>query len=145
MTLQQISAVAFSCLMLLSCLSCGKSCEEKLTAQDAVLPIGYLDTPKMGETVKGTATLAGWGAHESGISVVALYLDGHYLTNATTGVDRPDVQKVLPPQFHPSMIAGYNGTVDLSKVGAGDHELTAKVLSKAGTDRDFSVHVNVSK
>lgn len=145
MMLRQISVFAFACLTVLSCVSCGKSCEEKLTAQDAVLPIGYLDTPQMGATVKGIATLGGWGAHQSGINIVALYVDGHYVANATTGVDRPDVQKALPPPYQPSMIAGWNGSVDVSKLAPGDHELTAKVLSNAGTDRDFTVRVSVTK
>src|SRR5437870_11091456 len=59
------------------------------------LPIGFLDGPKAGETVRGTYAVAGWALSEVGIRDISIFVDRNLVGTALLGQGRPD----LPVHF----------------------------------------------
>lgn len=105
----------------------------------AKLPIGYLDSPKAGETIRGTYRVAGWALVEGGIKDVSVYVDRNFVGQAALGQNRPDLEH--PPYFaFPS--PGSGGFVypwDTSAVTLGPHELLVQARTNAGATRDLGI------
>lgn len=105
----------------------------------AKLPIGYLDSPKAGETIRGTYRVAGWALAESGIKDVSIYLDRGFIAQAVIGQNRPDLQH---PPFSAFPNAGSSGFVyqwDTNAVTPGPHELLVQARTNDGATRDLGI------
>ena len=136
-----ISLFVFACLLQYSC---GASVKKAFTTPGTELPIGSFDTPVYNATIKGNTLFGGWAAHPSGIDFIAMYVDGKYIVNASMGNQRPDVLKAFP-QYKPEMVTGWDLYIDPSSWAPGQHSVVAKMVSKAGVDRDFTVNITVVK
>lgn len=112
-------------LAALSATGCGSN------AAAGRLPIGNVDTPKPGETVKGPVRLSGWALSEKGIDRVDAYLDRDLISSSHTGASRPDVQAVHP-EFGNSATAGFDFPLDLTAKNAGNHTLIVQVHAADG-------------
>jgi len=124
--------IAVLLLSIFVLISCGKNAEKG----PGKLPVGYLDTPKPGETIRGIYRIAGWALSESGIRDVSIFVDRNFVGMATLGQSRPD----LPAHF--SMFpnpeyGGFEYQWDTTSVSPGPHELTAQARTNNGATRDL--------
>jgi Bacterial Ig domain len=101
----------------------------------AKLPYVSLDTPHTGDTLRGTAYIAGWAAAESGIEFVAVYIDRDLAGFAKLGVGRPDVGKAFP-WLAGSSESGWRLDLDTSGLPSGRHEILVQARTKQGATRD---------
>src|SRR5689334_3182516 len=79
-------------ITIVSLWDCGSAGEKP----PARLPLGVVDAPKAGETVRGNTRIAGWALDESGIRDVSIYVDRTFIGTATLGLTRPDLVKLFP-------------------------------------------------
>ena len=107
----------------------------------AKLPIGTVDVPPLGRQalLKGTASFVGWAFGDSGISDVSIYVDRVYVVSAQCGLARPDVAAVFPGEPD-AKAAGWQASLDGSKLPAGTHELIVQATAKNGARRDIGVY-----
>jgi hypothetical protein len=99
---------------------------------DGDLPFGFLDTPRVGDSVEGGEPLmvAGWAAAASGVPTIEIQLDGRRAGGVAT-MSRPDVERGFP-QF-PS--TGFSVTLPASSLPAGPHEITVLAHGRNGAAR----------
>ena len=95
--------------------------------------VGWIDFPTAGQSLSGTGTytVSGWVLDGAGVQSVEVIVDGKVLGSANYAKDRPDVQQVFPLYNNPK--AGYDFTLDLSGLSAGQHTLTVRETSKNTT------------
>ena len=126
--------------VLLLTLSCGSNTHVKL-------PIGTVDVPPLGSQteLKGISSFAGWALGEEGISDVAIYVDRMYVISAQLGLPRPDVWAAFPKEPD-ARTAGWQASLDCSKIMSGPHEVIVQATAKNGARRDLGLyHVTVVK
>jgi N-acetylmuramoyl-L-alanine amidase len=97
--------------------------------------VGFLDAPKTGEKVRGSARFVGWAADESGIKEVAIYIDRQFVGTATLGLSRPDLLKAYS-SFPDVGSAGFEFMWDSSTVPPGMHRVTAQARANNGATYD---------
>jgi hypothetical protein len=109
------------------------------------LPMGYLDAPKTGETVRATYNVVGWAIDESGIHDVSIYVDRNLAGAAMIGQNRPDLTSGFP-KINDAAKGGFVYSWDTTKASPGQHELIVQARSNDGATRDVgSVQVNVTR
>jgi hypothetical protein len=109
---------------------CGSSREAKK------LPIGNVESPKPGESLKGSVRIAGWALAEQGIDRVDVYWDDVLVASGGTGASRPDVQAVYPT-YREAANSGFDFTANASSLAPGPHQLTVQARSKDDAVREL--------
>ncbi len=93
-------------------------------------PIGYMDNPVSGLTLKGTLNVSGWYLDVSGVEKIDVLVDGIVAGQAVYGDVRTDVLKAYP-QYN-NGTAGYHYALDTTEFSDGQHTVTIKVTGKNG-------------
>jgi hypothetical protein len=107
---------------------------------------GNVDSPKEGSVVTQTCAVGGWAvASGSSVTKVGVYLDGRFEQQAAIGSARPDVQGVFPDEPGASN-SGFATELNVARVPAGDHILTAQAETAGGDVANVgTVHIRVAK
>ena len=100
------------------------------------LPLGIMDTPRTGDTLKGNAALAGWALSEAGIKEIAVYVDRLYVMSGQINTQRPDVAKAVP-DIENSQNSGWTIQLDTSTFAPGPHEIVVRAIDMNGSVRDI--------
>lgn len=131
---------AFAWLGCLLAASLIPACADGLRAPDPrnELPSGVVDVPAQGATVARGVFVSGWALDDSAIRGVRIYIDRKYVTDARTGLERPDVSKAFPTYAHGSNAHGWGVQVDFGEL-TGPHELLAQAIDDSGATRDLGV------
>ncbi|MCW5980942.1 MAG: hypothetical protein KIT09_22870 [Bryobacteraceae bacterium] len=119
-------------------LSCGGEQPPATAQADAPasrIPVGVLDAPQPGETIRGSYKIRGWALDESGIRDVAVYVDRSFAGTARIGLHRPDLIATYSA-FPDAEIAGFEFTWNAAAAPAGPHEVTVQARAKNGAVRD---------
>lgn len=96
-----------------------------------LLPIGYIDSPASNAYISGITYVRGWFLDDSGISKVEVLVDGRSIGQATHGISRPDVLRVVPAYQNAN--AGYEYALDTKMLTNGTHVISVKGTGKNGT------------
>ena len=67
--------------------------------------------------------IRGWALASSGVKEVRVYIDGKDLGTVPYGTSRPDVNNVHPG-YSSGNNAGFDGTINISNISAGNKKLT---------------------
>jgi len=91
--------------------------------------IGFIDSPRFFDYVKGTVTFNGWALDEnaSGVRSVEIYIDGTLQGVAQYGLSRIDVQMAFP-NIANSVNSGWSFTFDTTRISDARHRLSVRVL-----------------
>lgn len=105
-------------------------------------PIGNIDSPAANSSINGITNVRGWFLDVSGISKVEVFVDGKIFGQATYGISRPDVLKVLP--HYQNANAGYEFALDTTKLTNGTHVISVRGTGKNGSTTELQTKtVNV--
>lgn len=113
------------------------SCKQEAPISRSSLPFGSVDLPTPKSTVRGPMQIAGWALADQPIREVSIYLDGKYLTSASTKMPRPDVV-LAKPDYRAARNCGYTLTVDTSTLAEGWHEVVVQAKAEDGVTRDLA-------
>ncbi len=113
------------------------SCKHETTINRSSLPFGSVDLPAPKSTVRGPMQVAGWALADQPIREIAVYMDGKYLTAASTKMPRPDVV-LAKPGYRDARNCGYTLTVDTSAFAVGWHEVVVQARAEDGVTRDLA-------
>jgi hypothetical protein len=113
------------------------SCRPEATISHSLLPFGSVDLPTPKSTVQGPIEVAGWALADRPIREVSVYIDGKYLTTASTKMPRPDVA-LAKPGYRDARNCGFTLTVDTSPLAVGWHELVVQARAEDGATRDLA-------
>lgn len=97
----------------------------------ALAPTGHIDSPISNSSINGITNVRGWFLDASGVSKVEVFVDGKIMGQATYGLSRPDVLKVLPAYQNGN--AGYEFSLDTRKLTNGTHVITVRGTGNNGT------------
>ena len=100
------------------------------------LPFGVVDVPLPAATVLRNTFVSGWALDDSAVRGVRIYIDGKYVTDARTGLERPDVSKAFPRWARGSNAHGWGVQVDFGDL-TGTHLLLAQAIDDSGATRDL--------
>ena len=104
-----------------------------------------LDEPVNNEIVdSNTLKIRGWAVASSGIREVRVYIDGKDLGTVKYGTERKDVN-IARPGYPSGNYAGYEGTVDISSISAGNKKIKIKATANDGTTQEFERTINIKK
>lgn len=104
-------------------------------------PFGYLDVPGTGDTLTGTANVAGWAWSLSAITSIDVFVDGNRVGSATFGLPR-DISDAFPGA--PTDL-GYQYSLDSTTLSNGSHTITVKATDANGRVATFrTAQVTVS-
>ena len=103
-----------------------------------------LDEPNNNITAKGTVKVRGWALESSGVKEVRVYVDGKDLGTITYGTTRTDVNKAYPG-YSSGDNSGFEGTVNISSISAGNKKLTVKITANDGTTKTIDRTIKVEK
>ena len=137
--------IGTSLLLLTSC-SESPSPKPEQSVGHPDLPVVNLDQPKSGSAISKSANnlaVSGWAVSPSGISAVAIYVDGRYMMDANLKLPRADVQ-ALYPNVPNAGNAGWWANLSDSSFGTGAHDLLVEVKSGDGAVRDVESTVTVT-
>ncbi|WP_251551942.1 Ig-like domain-containing protein [Neobacillus muris] len=99
-------------------------------------PVGSIDSPLSGTTVKGDISVNGWYLDMSGVSKIEVYVDGQLKGEAQYGSARPDVQQAFP-EFQNGN-SGYQFSLNTLQFSEGQHTLTVKETGRNGSTSSLS-------
>jgi GH25 family lysozyme M1 (1,4-beta-N-acetylmuramidase)/Tfp pilus assembly protein PilX len=112
--------------------------------------IECIDTPNVNYSTAISSTnlnIGGWALSDAGVKQVKILVDGNFSGYASIGESRPDVAKAFPSYSYGST-SGYSYELDVSKLSAGNHELTVETIGNNGTIadeyRNFSTYAEVA-
>jgi hypothetical protein len=71
--------------------------------------------------------IRGWALNSSGVKEVKVYLDGKYIGNAESGIERLDVDKVYPG-YPGGKNSGYEMVINKNEISTGKHELKVEAI-----------------
>jgi hypothetical protein len=125
--------VFFVLVSAISFVGCGKTDSNA----SAKLPVGFLDAPKPGETIRGTYQVVGWALAESGVEKVSIYVDRNFVGQATLAQKRPDLEHPPYSTFPNPGSGGFVYQWDTSEVTPGSHELLVQARTNDGATRDL--------
>jgi hypothetical protein len=114
------------------------SSQVAFVAAGSPTPSVYIDSPKAGATLSGTATIGGWAIEdiiEAGpyaVSLVVVFVDGTQVGTATYGGARPDVCNVYPGRVECPNV-GWSYSLNVSALAAGSHTLNIVATDTSGT------------
>ncbi|MFB3170069.1 Ig-like domain-containing protein [Neobacillus sp. 179-C4.2 HS] len=94
-------------------------------------PTGHIDSPTSNSSISGITNVRGWFLDVSGITKVEVLVDGKIMGQATYGISRPDVLRVLPGYQNAN--AGYEFAIDTRKLTNGTHVITVRGTGNNGT------------
>ena len=115
---------------------------DSMASADVVTPLGYVDVPRAGVTVRGTTLVGGWAIDNASVGRVDVYVDSTKVGQAQYGVPRPDVQHSYVGA--PTNV-GYRFLWDTRLVGNGEHTIQVRVTDINGNVALFKrVMVTVS-
>ncbi len=107
--------------------------------------ISCLDEPTNNFTVKADKLkIRGWALANSGIKEVRIYVDGKDLGTVPYGTSRADVNKVYPG-YSSGNNPGFDGTINISSISAGNKNLTIKITANDGTTQTIERAIKVEK
>jgi hypothetical protein len=95
---------------------------------------GYADIPASGDTLSGTAIVAGWAWALNGVASVDVFVDGSRVGSAVYGGYR-DISPSFPEA--PSNI-GFEYPLDTTAFPNGSHAVVAKATDGAGRVATFA-------
>ena len=105
--------------------------------------INTLDTPSDNTVISNEKIkIRGWALDEYGVKEVRVYVDGKDLGTVPYGTNRPDVNNVYPG-YPSGNNSGFDGTVDISNISAGDKKLAVKITSNDGTEKTIERTIKV--
>ena len=103
---------------------------------------GNLDDPHTGDTLKGTANVAGWAWDLSAMASIDVFVDGNRVGSATYGLPRPDVGNAFPGA---PVNLGYQYSLDSTQLSNGSHTIIVKATDANGRVATFpTAQVTVS-
>ena len=104
-----------------------------------------LDEPVNNEIVdSNTLKIRGWAVASSGIREVRVYIDGKDLGTVKYGTERKDVN-IARPGYPSGNYAGYEGTVDISSISAGNKKIKIKATANDGTTQTINRTIKIEK
>src|ERR1017187_2967912 len=94
--------------------------------------MGFVDSPRTGQTASGSVPIVGWAAADDGVASVCLLVDKkqQICTKDISGF-RPDVQETHQ-DVKGSKNSGWNISFDTREVSNGTHELAVQMTSNTG-------------
>jgi beta-N-acetylglucosaminidase len=104
-------------------------------------PIGYIDSPASNSTISGITSVRGWFLDVSGVSKVEVLVDGRSIGQATYGLSRPDVLRVIPAYQNAN--AGYEFALDTKLLTNGTHVISVRETGKNGITTEIQTTVTV--
>ena len=121
----------------------GASSSLDFTGVTSSLPArGYLDTPKNGQTLSGTARISGWFLDGSGVSTVVVLVDGKVHGQAAYGDSRLDVYNVFPQYNNHN--SGFHYDLNTQALANGSHTITIRETGTNDSQKTLNpVTVNV--
>ena len=104
-----------------------------------------LDEPVNNEVIdSNTLKIRGWAVASSGIREVRVYIDGKDLGTVKYGTERKDVN-IARPGYPSGNYAGYEGTVDISSISAGNKKIKIKATANDGTTQTINRTIKIEK
>ncbi|WP_305085624.1 glucosaminidase domain-containing protein, partial [uncultured Clostridium sp.] len=88
--------------------------------------------------------IRGWALANSGVKEVRVYVDGKDLGTVPYGTLRADVNKVYPG-YSSGNNPGFDGTINISSISAGNKNLTIKITANDGTTQTIERAIKVEK
>lgn len=93
-------------------------------------------------------TLRGWAVSGDSNANLKVFIDGNLVASNLSRTGRGDVDTLVSPSFGGKAMtpkAGFNGTVDISNLGAGNHTLKVEEISRYGDVITFQeVLINIA-
>lgn len=103
-----------------------------------------IDTPSNNEKLEKELTVSGWALNPSRVKQVKIYLNNAFIGNATYGINRPDVNKVIPG--YPSVnLCGFYYKLLLDKTPPNSYSLKAEIIGNDGTTQSVIKDIVVLK
>ena len=117
-----------------------------IKGEESTLPFRYsLDEPVTNEKMSSNSLkIRGWALASSGVKEVRVYVDGTDLGTVPYGTLRPDVNNVYPG-YSSGNNAGFDGTINISNISAGNKKLTVKITANDGTTQTIERTIKVEK
>ena len=117
-----------------------------IKGEESTLPFRYsLDEPVTNEKISSNQLkIRGWALVGSGVKEVRVYVDGTDLGTVPYGTSRPDVNNVYPG-YSSGNNAGFDGTINISNISAGNKKLTLKITANDGTTQTIERTIKVEK
>ncbi|WP_304818904.1 Ig-like domain-containing protein, partial [uncultured Clostridium sp.] len=88
--------------------------------------------------------IRGWALANSGVKEVRVYVDGKDLGTVPYGTSRSDVNKVYPG-YSSGNNPGFDGTINVSSISAGNKKLTVKITANDGTTQTIERTIKIEK
>ncbi len=101
-----------------------QSCED--------LPTGFLDTPKDHARVSASVPVVGWVNALDPVEEISIFVDGNVALSLKPDKPRPDVDRKFPGGAVKDK--GWEGNLDLSKMGPGTHSIEAQAKLRNGCE-----------
>ena len=117
-----------------------------IKGEESTLPFRYsLDEPVTNEKMSSNSLkIRGWALASSGVKEVRVYVDGTDLGTVPYGTLRPDVNNVYPG-YSSGNNAGFDGTINISNISAGNKKLIVKITANDGTTQTIERTIKVEK
>ncbi|MBU3111009.1 Ig-like domain-containing protein [Clostridium lacusfryxellense] len=104
-----------------------------------------IDTPSMSQVISGTSfDIRGWSLNATGVKEIKIYIDSVYTGNATSGLDRSDVNVAFPGYINGNK-SGFTYHVDINKIMAGSRNIKIYSYGNNGTSQMISINVTIKK
>lgn len=113
--------------------------EVKILAQKKPSKIS-VDSPIHNTKFNKELKIRGWALDDSGIKEVRTYINGKYIKNINTGINRPDVNNVYP-EYAESLKSGFEGIINMEGYNNNSYILKVEIISKDGSA--ISQEVNI--
>ncbi|MGA9768516.1 MAG: putative Ig domain-containing protein [Blastocatellia bacterium] len=98
---------------------------------DKLAPFGNLETPDFRATLNSITTGSGWALDNVAITTVEVIVDGHKVSEAIYGLNRPDIGAIWG-SFPNAARSGFSFTLDTTTLNNGEHVLSVRLLDAAG-------------
>lgn len=122
----------------------GGTATQSFTIQK-LAPMGYIDSPKQNTNMVGLIDVSGWALNASGIKQIDVYLDNKTQPegNATLGISRPDVQRIMNASggYLSADTSGYDCKIDISAAAVGKHTIRVAATGNDGETATMQVSI----
>ena len=108
--------------------------------------VGNIDSPEEEneEILSNKILIEGWVLNKSGVKEVKIYLDGEFISNATIGLAREDIQ-TAHPKYDNSINSGYEYELDLSKYPNGNKTIKIEAIGNDNTIFSQTRSININR
>ena len=121
----------------------GSYITENININVQLISLSELETPKKEASItNSTLKIKGWALADSGVKYVNVYMDGEKIARATYGIARSDIQSKYP-QYVDSKNAGFEATIDISKIKAGTKKIEIVVRANDNSKQVITININV--